>query len=512
MSKLVRLILLFVGIALFSYLIYFALTSTNDNRVLPSLIPIEFKVAEKLHDGTVWHFSGSVLYSNSEIKMSVRDPIGNIITTDTIISDEYGNFDILITIGGPLWANAGKYLLILEQGEFKEIQTFKILEYEIPVPIGSDNVSVIDANNKFALDFYSYAIQDDKNIFFSPISIMTAFAIAYEGANDSTANEIQKVFGFPIEKQERREEFQTILKGFENSSLFGLNSEYTLHMANALWIADHFEPRKEYIDIAKTYYDSTVEKVDFVTDSGANTINDWVKSQTQNKIEKVIKPDDTNEMTALVITNAIYFKGDWVMPFKQYKTQQKNFHINEKETVRVDMMHLSKPRLNYLENDLLQMIQLPYKGDKVSMLVLLPKDMDGLDVLEKEMTVENLTLWRNSLEEKMSGVYLPKFTTTTEYDLKETLFQMGIRVAFDSNAADFSGISDKQIFIGSAIHKAFVNVDEKGTEAAAATAAMAELQSGPSHTFRADHPFVFIIQDDTNGNILFIGRVLNPLQ
>lgn len=378
--------------------------------------------------------------------------------------------------------------------------------------IPEDDASVIDANNKFALDFYSHAKENDKNIFFSPISIMTAFVIAYEGANGSTANEIQKVFGFPIEEQERREEFQSILKGFETYSLMGFDSEYTLHMANALWVADHFEPRKEYIDIAKTYYDSRVEKVDFVSDNGANTINDWVKEETNDKIQELIKPADTNEMTALIITNAIYFNGDWVIPFKEYKTQQKDFRINEKETVKVEMMHMSKPRLNYLENDLLQMIQMPYKGDKVSMLVLLPKDMDGLDALEKEMTIENLTLWRNSLEEKMIGLDLPKFTTTTEYDLKETLSQMGIRVAFDSITADFSGISDKQIFIAKAIHKAFVSVDEKGTEAAAATAAMGELQSGPQHRFKADHPFVFIIQDDTNGNILFIGRVVNPLQ
>lgn len=380
------------------------------------------------------------------------------------------------------------------------------------VVIDLDNASVVHANNKFALDFYSHVKENDKNTFFSPISIMTAFAIAYEGANGSTADEMQKVFGFPTEEQERREEFQSLLKGFENSSPLGFDSEYTLHMANALWVADHFEPHKEYIDTAKTYYDSRVDKVDFVTDSGANAINDWVKEETQNKIEKLIKPEDTDEMTALVITNAIYFKGDWVVPFKQYKTQQKDFHINENEKVKVEMMHLSKPKLNYLENDILQMVQMPYKGDKISMLVLLPKDMDGLDALEKEMTVENLALWRNNLEEKMTGVYLPKFTANTEYDLEEILLQMGIQVAFDTNAADFSGISDKEIFIDSAIHKAFVSVDEKGTEAAAATAAVAELQSGPSNTLRADHPFVFIIQDDTNENILFVGRVVNPLQ
>ena len=324
---------------------------------------------------------------------------------------------------------------------------------------------------------------------------------------------MQKVFGFPTEEQDRRKEFHSVLNGFENSGMMGLDSEYSLSMANALWIADHFEPQKEYVDTAKTYYNSRVDIVDFTTDSGANTINDWVKSQTQNKIEELIKPEDTDEMTALVITNAIYFKGDWVRQFNPSFTQQANFHINEKEMVKVQMMDLDKPILNYAENDLLQIIQLPYKGDRISMLVLLPKDMDGLDTLEKNMTVENLALWKNSLEKKMSGVYLPKFTATTEYDLKEILLEMGVHVAFDNNAADFSGISENDpIFIDSAIHKAFVNVDEKGTEAAAATGITAQLQSGPPHTFRADHPFVFIIQDDSDGNILFIGRVVNPLQ
>lgn len=372
---------------------------------------------------------------------------------------------------------------------------------------------IANANNKFALDFYSFAKEDGKNVFFSPISIMTAFAIAYEGANGSTADEMQKVFKFTLDEQERKKQFQSFLNEFGNSGMMGSDSEYTLHLANALWVANHFEPQKEYVDTAKTYYDSRVDKVDFVTDSGANTINDWVKSQTQNKIEELIKPEDTDEMTALIITNTIYFKGDWVRQFNPSFTQQANFYINENETVRVEMMDLDKPMLNYAENDLMQMIQLPYKGDKVSMLVLLPKEIDGLDAFEKEMTVENLTLWRNSLEEKMSGVYLPKFTTETEYDLKKILLPMGIRTAFDSRAADFSGISERDpIFIDSAIHKTFVSVDEKGTEAAAATGITGKLQSGPPNMFRADHPFVFIIQDDSNGNILFIGRVVNPLQ
>ena len=368
------------------------------------------------------------------------------------------------------------------------------------------------ANNRFAMDFYSQISQNDsENIFFSPVSIFTAFAITYEGAKGDTADEIQQFFGFPTDEQERKNKFQSMLKGFNDSGIMGINTaEYTLHMANALWIANHFEPRQEYIDTAKTYYDSKVGKVDFVTNEGVNTINEWVSSQTQNKIEKLFEEDSTDELTALIITNAIYFKGEWVHKFIPEFTHQADFHINEHDTVKVQMMDLDKPRLNYAENELLQIIQLPYKGDKISMLVLLPKKVDGLQSLEENLDLENLSRWKNSLEENIVGVYLPKFSSDTEYDLKEILQRMGMQIPFDSNMADFSGIVDDQIYIDSAIHKAFVNVDEAGTEAAAATGINARLQSGPPNTFRADHPFIFIIQDDSNGNILFIGRVVNP--
>lgn len=368
------------------------------------------------------------------------------------------------------------------------------------------------ANNHFAINFYSQVSKNtSENIFFSPASIFTAFAITYEGAKGETADEMLQFFEFPPDQQERKLKFQSMLNGFKNSGIFGTdNSPYILQMANALWIADHFEPRAEFIDTAKTYYDSKVDKVDFVSNAGVNTINEWVKSQTQNKIEKLFEENSTDDLTALIITNAIYFKGEWVHQFKPEYTQQADFHLNDHEKVKVQMMDLDKPRLYYAENDLLQIIHLPYKGDKISMLVLLPKKVDGLQSLEDNLTLENLSQWNRSLEENMVGVYLPKFTSNTEYDLKEILQQMGMQIPFDSNKADFSGIVKDQLYIDSAIHKAFVSVDEAGTEAAAATGINARLQSGPPNTFRADHPFIFIIQDDSTGNILFIGRVANP--
>ena len=376
----------------------------------------------------------------------------------------------------------------------------------------TDSSDIPAANNNFAMNLYSKLSENSsENIFFSSASIYTAFAITFEGAQGDTSKELQQFFDFPLDKQERQKKFQVMLDGFEDSGIMGLGAPaYTLSMANALWVAERFEPKQEFVDTAKTIYDSKVDKVDFVSNQGVHTINDWVKSQTQNKIEKLFEDNSTDELTALIITNTIYFKGEWVHKFKPEYTRLADFHISQNEKVRVPMMDLDKPRLNYAENDLLQMIQLPYKGSEISMLVLLPKKIDGLQTLEKNLNLDNLSMWKDSLEGNIVGVYLPKFTSNTEYDLKKVFQQMGLQNPFESEIADFGGISDEPLYIDSVIHKAFVSVDEAGTEAAAATGVEGRLESGPPNTFRADHPFIFIIQDDSNGNILFIGRVINP--
>ncbi len=425
--------------------------------------------------------------------------------------------------GSPACVKEQSILKLIERGWAKQLDFINNIADKEDESILNTNTKLvantadnfIDANNQFALNFYSNVAEgkENNNIFFSPISISTAFAIAYEGAREDTARQIQAIFGFVEDDNERRTEFESILNGFKNSGLLGFgDANYKLQMANALWIADHFEPLQEYIDTAKTYYDSRVDKVDFVTDAGINTINDWVKSETQNKIEKLFKSGSTDENTALIITNVIYFKGEWVKPFHSGFTHERDFYINKNESVKVQMMEIDKPMLNYAQNDLLQIIQLPYKGDRVSMLVLLPSETDGLESLEENLNLENLSQWKNSLEENMVSVYMPKFTAETEYDLKEHLQQMGMQSPFDKFDADFGGISDRQLYISDAIHKAFVSIDEKGTEAAAATGATARLLSGPPNTFRADHPFIFLIQDNVTGQILFMGKVVDPSQ
>ncbi|CAE6485560.1 MAG TPA: serpin family protein [Candidatus Nitrosotenuis sp.] len=371
---------------------------------------------------------------------------------------------------------------------------------------------IIDSNNRFALKFYSEIVKDsDENIFFSPWSVATAFAIAYEGARGDTAQEIRTVFEFPQDDTLRRSLFQAIQNDLNADS-----SDYSLNTANALWVKEDYEIKQGYIDTAKSYYGSQVDNVDFVSNDGVNKINEWVSSKTQGKIKRLLEIDSTDALTRLIITNAIYFQGEWEYQFNPSFTQQRDFYISKNQAVKVPMMELEWKdwkMLNYAENELLEILELPYKGGKISMLILLPKDIDGIRTLEENLTTEKLFQWKENLSETTIAVFLPKFTAQTEYDLNDRLQQMGMTIPFDEFRADFSGINEVEpLYIGKAVHKAFVDVNEVGTEAAAATGIEARLQSGPPAVFKADHPFIFLIQDNETGQILFMGRVVDPTQ
>ena len=368
------------------------------------------------------------------------------------------------------------------------------------------DTATIDANNQFALDFYSKlsaeSNDNEDNIFFSPVSISTAFAIAYEGANGNTADEIRNVFHFQQDDDKRRNSFLAMIESLNEGDD---NKGYKLRLANALWLAEGFEPHNEYVDVARDYYDSKVTTVDF-SSGGVDLINDWVNDKTEGKIEKIFSPDPANSAIQMAITNAIYFKGTWSEQFDKEKTKTDNFYLNSDTTVKVPLMELKTTFLNLARTDQARILELPYEGDKISMLILLPDEIDGIASLEKSITTNNLKKWTGDFEEMKTRVYLPKFQLETTYDLASLLQELGIYDAFGN--ADFSGISNSDLFIGKAIHKAFVDVNEEGTEAAAATG-MAMLQSGPIE-FRADHPFVFIIQDKDTGQILFMGKIVDP--
>jgi serpin B len=359
------------------------------------------------------------------------------------------------------------------------------------------------ANNQFALNFYSHVTQDkESNVFFSPTSIFTAFAIAYEGAKDNTASEMKDVFGFESDESKRRMGFADMQKQLNMKQ-----QNNTISLANALWIAENFKVLPEYVDTAKTYYNSEVESVNFASkEKGIDLINSWVDEKTHGKIKKIF--EELDPATELVITNAIYFKGIWEEPFEKTKTTVGDFHVGIDNAVKVPMMQSKTTFPNVAVNDLVQIVELPYEGENFSMLILLPRNVDGMKSLEESLSADNLTKWKDELKKMKTKVYMPKFKLETKYDLKSILQEMGIHDAFHD--ADFTGIANSGLYIEKAVHKAFVEVNEEGTEAAAATG-IAMLTSGPFE-FTVDRPFIFIIQDNETGSILFIGKVVNPLQ
>jgi len=367
--------------------------------------------------------------------------------------------------------------------------------------------AVVQANNQFAFDLYAKYNAQEGNIFFSPYSVSTALAMTYEGARGQTAEEMQKVFYFP-EESVRRPGSAKIYNDLNKR-----DKDYQLNTANALWAQKDYQFSNEFLQIVESYYGGKVTNLDFVgeTEKSRITINNWVEEQTNGKIKDLISPSGVNAVTRLILTNAVYFKGDWVLKFDKKKTHEADFK-SPGQTVKAQMMSLAgeKAKFNYIETEELQMIELPYEGEELSMLILLPKE-ETLGTLEKSLSLTKLNEWKKGLQEEKIDVYLPKFKFETKYLMAGDLAGMGMPTAFTWPGADFSGMDGtKNLYIGQVIHQAYVEVDEEGTEAAAATAVMMMFGAARSNLFMADHPFIFIIQEKATGNILFLGRVTDP--
>ena len=372
--------------------------------------------------------------------------------------------------------------------------------------------SVADGNNHFAFDIYSkYKSSAGVNVFFSPYSISTALAMTYEGAKGQTADEMASVLHLPKDDTVRRGGYAGIY-----SEINKKDKKYLLSTANALWAQKDYEFLKTYFDISEKYYGGKVTNLDFVkdTENSRITINNWVEQQTNNKIKDLIPQGAIDASTRLVLTNAVYFKGTWVKQFDKKNTQEQDFRVRSGTNVKAQMMSLTGEDavFNYTETDQAQILELPYAGNDLSMIVLLPKG-DDIDSLEASLSAENLAAWKNSMSKEQVNVYIPKYKFETKYFMTDTLKEMGMPTAFSDNA-DFSGMTGKKdLFISDVIHQASVEVNEEGTEAAAATGVMMGAgAAAPSQakTFYADHPFIFIIQDKTTGTILFMGRVSDP--
>ena len=368
---------------------------------------------------------------------------------------------------------------------------------------------VVNANNKFAFDLYSQLDKSENgNLFYSPYSISAALAMTYEGAEGKTAEEMKSVFHFP-ENNILRPNFAAIYNDINNGA-----EDYELRTGNALWVQQDFPFLTDYTSRVEKYFGGKAANLDFgkETEKSRQTINSFIGEQTNNKIKDLIPTGFLNAMTRLVLTNAIYFKGTWQWEFDTSDTRDSEFKITPTNIVKTPMMNMDpdKVSFNYADTGDLQILELPYKGDEISMLVLLPSE--NLDAIENTLTAEKLNEYKSKMKEtKLDSISLPKFEFDTKYFMNDVLSALGMPTAF-SESADFSGMTGKKdLFISFVIHQAYVKVDEKGTEAAAATAVGMELTAVmPRNVFRADHPFIFLIQDEGTGNILFFGRMVDP--
>ncbi len=373
----------------------------------------------------------------------------------------------------------------------------------------ADKESVVEGNSEFALDLYAQLKGKDGNLFFSPYSISGALAMTYAGARGKTAEEMADVLHFTLGQEKLHPAFARLTGDLQTA---GPGIE--LNIANALWGQRGYKFLETFLDLLKKSYGAGLHEVNFKgeTEQARQTINKWVEDQTKNKIKNLIQRGVLDPDILLVLTNAIYFKGDWVKKFDKKLTKDAKFSVKADKTVKAPLMY-AKNKFKYKEMESLQVLELPYSGKKMSMVVLLPRKVDGLAGLEAGLSAENLQKWTTGLREKKVKVYLPKFKMTCEFALAQTLSAMGMPTAFSQAAADLSGIDGTDLlFISAVIHKAFVDVNEEGTEAAAATAvpAKAKGRPRPEPVFRADHPFLFLIKDTRSGSILFMGRLVNP--
>jgi serpin B len=290
-----------------------------------------------------------------------------------------------------------------------------------------------------------------------------------------------------------------------------------LDIANGLWAQKKKPFLPAFLDVAKQSYGANLKQVDFRTgaDTARTEINDWVAHKTKGKITDLIQAGVLNPETKLVLVNAIYFTGQWARKFDKHDTTNAPFSVTPTRQLQVPLMSLTA-NFKYAEVDGLQFLELPYVGDDISMVVLLPRDVDGLKSVEDRLNQQTLDRWLAQAREQKVAVSLPKFKLAAQFSLAKPLTEMGMTDAF-SPGANFSGMDgERNLFISAVVHKAFVDVNEEGTEAAAATAvvmrSMAVMMPRPTPIFRADHPFIFLIRDNHSGSILFFGRLVEPTQ
>ncbi|MDJ0974881.1 MAG: serpin family protein [Planctomycetota bacterium] len=373
--------------------------------------------------------------------------------------------------------------------------------------------------NAFAVDLFK-AMKGDGNLFFSPYSISAALGMTRAGARGETAAEMDAVLHYPESLAIHQRALVDALKPrqireYDDEGKPKLVPAYELNVANALWGQKGFAFLPDFLETMKTDYRAPLFRIDFQQQELARkTINEWVEKQTKDKIQNIVPPGSPPRNAFLVLANAIYFKGGWIEPFSESRTKHRPWHRLDGSQEKSALMR-RVDHFRYTEDDDVQVAELAYRGNDTSMVVILPKKKDGLIAVEKALTAERLATWMGGLRRQRLDLSLPKWKFTYTRELSRVLKKMGMKHALGEGMPDFSGITDQaQLGIGMILHKAYIGVDEEGTEAAAATVIImptgaVERPSTPK-PFVADHPFLYVIRHRKTGAILFMGRLLDP--
>lgn len=380
----------------------------------------------------------------------------------------------------------------------------------------SDLTTLAESNTEFAFDIYRALMSDGGNLFYSPHSISLALAMVYAGAGGETERQIANTLHFNLSQDKLAPAFNYLDielakrgKGAQGKDDKG----FRLNIVNALWGQKGFNFQTTYLDTLAVNYGAGLRVLDFIkeTEESRVTINDWVEQETESRIKDLIPRGAINELTRLVLTNAIYFNAAWLHTFNEFATVDGLFYPITGAPLSVPMMKQTGS-FGYTAEEGYKAIELPYDGGEISMVILLP-DEGNFETVEYSLDARRIQAVIDDLAYGRVNLTMPKFEFESDFSLKKVLSEMGMPVAF-SDSADFTGIStEEQLFITDVLHKAFVAVDENGTEAAAATAVVVGTTSAPVDEpvdFTIDRPFIFLIRDIETGVILFLGRVMNP--
>jgi serpin B len=413
-------------------------------------------------------------------------------------------------------------VILLSACEFPSADTGAVAKSDLPRDISlviptADVRTLLEGNNAFAFDFYRQVLGDGGNLIYSPYSISLASAMLYGGASGETASQIASTLHFTLPPDQFHPAMNALSLDLAQrpaqSKSIDSKNPMQLYIANAVWGQRDYTFEKGYLDLLAVNYGAGVRLLDFAAapDSARQKINDWVNRETKGKIKDVMPPGSVDPSTRMVLANAIYFKAAWQEAFVEKLTRAAPFTLLDGSQVQVPTMQTDgEIPVRVGSNDGYQAVALPYKGELAEMVIILP-NQGGFESVESTLDAAKFAVILQELEPSQLTLYMPKFEFSASFDLKSVLSAMGMPLAFDDTKADFSNITkSERLYAQQALHKAYVLVNEAGTEAAAVTFFFMAPASLPPQELRIDRPFIFIIRDVPTGTILFVGRVLNP--